>query len=175
MKKVFLLVIIILILGGLGYLGLKAALSGPFNRICKTRAPLFLGLRPALLDNLCEAISANTTLKCNFNTHTCENFAPLKDSGDFKIILTVDGRPGKKIEIDLWFKPSPGGESLVKNTDEKGVAFFKGIPPGVYYPSTNLTNFPKQYGNASETWTWESATIVKGKATEMKMDLHSSP
>lgn len=106
--------------------------------------------------------------------HTCENFIAQKDSGNFKITLTVDGKPGKRIEVDLWFKPSPGGESFVKNTDEKGVAFFNGIPSGVYYPSTNLTNFPKEYGNAYKTWSWEKVAIVKGETAEMKVDLHTT-
>lgn len=162
-------------MGGLGYLGLKAALSGPFNRICKTRAPLFLGIRPALLDNVCSAISSKSILKCNFDTHTCENFIPQKDSGNFKIIITVNGKPGKGVEIDLWFKNTPGGESFVKNTNASGVALFEGIPPGIYYPSTNLTNFPKEYGNAYQNWTWQNVEIVKRKTTEVKMDLHSSP
>lgn len=175
MKKVFLAVLVLIFLGGLGYVGVKAVLSGPFNGICKTRAPLFLGIRPTLLDNICEAINSNTTLKCNFDTHTCENFTPQKDSGNLKITITIDGKPGKGIEVDLWAKPSPGGESYVKNTDEKGIALFKGIPSGVYYPSSNLTNFPKEYGNAYKTWSWENVEIAKGKTAEMKIDLHTTP
>lgn len=175
MKKIILGLIVLLILGGGVFLGIRVALEGPYNGLCKTRAPLFLGIRPALLDNICEAISSNTTLKCNFDTHTCENFIAQKDSGNFKITLTVDGKPGKNIEVDLWFKPSPGGESFVKNTDEKGRAFFKGIPSGVYYPSTNLTNFPKEYTNAYKTWSWENIAIVKGKTAEMEIDLHTTP
>lgn len=167
--------IIILFLGGLVYLGIKTALSGPFKEICQTRAPLFLGFRPPILDSLCEKLKAEATLKCNFDTHACANYTAQKEAGNFKIILTIDGKPGKGIEVDLWFKPSPGGESFVKNTDGKGTAFFKGIPPGVYYPSTNLTNFPKEYGNAYNTWTWAKVTVIKGETTETKMDLHSTP
>ncbi len=175
MKKIILGLIIILLLSGLTYAGVKMTRSELFKGICKTRAPLFLGIRPSVLDEICVRLNANKTLKCNFDTHTCEDFLAQKDSGNFKITLTVDGKPGKGIEVNLWFKPSPGGESLVKNTDEKGIAIFKGIPPGVYYPSTNLTNFPKEYGNAYKTWTWAVVTVIKGETAEIKIDLHSTP
>lgn len=171
MKKILIILIILLLLGGLGVLGFRF-LSGPINGLCQSNPSLF---RFAAFNNLCANLKLSSTQKCNFENHTCENFIPQKDSGNFKITITINGQPGKGMEIDLWFKPSPGGDSFLKNTDSNGIALFEGIPPGTYYPSTNLSNFPKEYGNAYQNWTWTNVEIVKGKTTEMKMDLHSSP
>lgn len=173
MKKVALvLLVIILIFASVTMVGGALVQSGELARFCKNNPSL---LRFAVLNSLCVRINSEATLKCSYNTHTCENVIPQKNSGDYKITLTVDGKPGKGIEVDLGVNQGPIGDSYIKTTDENGIALFKGIPAGVYFQSVNLSNFPKEYGNAYKTWTWSNVTIIEGKVAEVKMDLHTSP
>ncbi len=162
----------LIIFGALIAIGGKAIQSGELGRYCKTNPSFF---RLGFLNNLCTSINLNSTLKCSYITHTCENVISQKDSGDYKITITVNGKPGKGIEVDLGVNSGPTGDSYVKTTDYNGIAVFKGIPPGVYYQSANLSNFPKEYGDAYKTWSWENVEIVEGKTTEMKIDLHTTP
>lgn len=171
MKRFAFVLVIILILGSLAVIG-GGIESGELGRFCKTNPSLF---RFAILNNLCTRVNLNTTLKCSYVTHTCENLIPQEDSGNYKITLTVNGKPGKGIEVDLGLNAGPIGDSYIEVTDVNGVAIFKGIPPGAYYQGVNLSNFPKEYGDAYKTWTWSKVTISKGETIEMKMDLHSNP
>lgn len=152
-------------------MGGRTIQSGELGRFCKTNPSL---LRFGIINKLCTEANLNVTLKCSYVTHTCENLIPQEDSGNYKITLTVNGKPGKGIEVNLGQNAGPIGDSYVKTTDHNGVAIFKGIPPGVYYQSANLDNFPKEYGDAYKSWTWVTITVIKGKTGEMKMDLHSN-
>ncbi len=170
-KKLVLSLVLVLVIGGLIIVGIVLSDSGPLGDFCKTNPSL---LRFAVLNNLCTRLNLNATLKCSYDTHICENVNPRKDSGGYKITITVNGKPGKGVEVDMGVNSGPTGDSYIKTTDKNGVAFFKGIPPGVYYQGVNLENFPKEYGDAYKTWTWARITIVEGKMAEMKMDLHTS-
>ncbi len=171
MKKFVFALIIILALVGLIVVGGKTIWSGELSKFCKTNPSL---LRFTLVNNLCVSANKEFTQKCSYTTHTCENVIPQEGSGSYKITITVNGNPGKGIEVDMGVNQGPTGDSFINTTDGNGIAIFKGIPPGVYYQSINLANFPKEYGDAYKSWTWATVTIVKGKITEMKMDLHSS-
>lgn len=185
MKKIILGLVFLLILLGLGGFGFKVALSGPMSGLCQTRAPLFMGLRPGFIDALCPPVirddadirNSKTAVKCDFTAHKCDFFTPSTSSGDLKVIITVDGQPGKKIEVDTWPGPHPGSgnESYVKYSDDSGTAFFKGIPSGIYYLSTNSNSFPKEYQNAETTFGIPKVEVVKDQTTEVKIDLHSQP
>ncbi|MCL5073510.1 MAG: hypothetical protein M1308_21845 [Actinobacteria bacterium] len=170
MKRIVLVLIVILI-GGLAVIGRREIQPGELGRFCKANPSL---LRFGIINKLCMQANLNATLKCSYATHACENITPQENSGNYKITIMVNGKPGKDIEVDLGLNAGPVGDSYIKVTDINGVAIFKGIPPDTYYQGVNVETFPKEYGDAYKTWTWSKVTIIKGKTTEMKMNLHSN-
>lgn len=169
MKKLALFLLGVLVVG---YAGVRLGLAGPFNEICKSLKPLFWGIRPEFINSTCKQIEdsrrAKTTLLCNWKSHSCNLVQSGPETGELKVRVTVDGKPGKNIEVDLWTSSQPGGadESYIIYTDGNGLAWFKGIPPGVYYPGNNLSGFPKEYGDAYLTWEMLPAQVVKGQSQE---------
>lgn len=172
MKRIVFILVIILVFGGATAIVARAIESGELRKFCEANPSL---LRFGIINKLCTEAKRNITLKCSYETHACENVVPQKDSGDYKITITVNGKPGKGIEVDLGQNAGPIGDQYIKVTDMNGVAIFRGVPPGTYYQGMNLDVFPKEYGDAYKTWTWAKVTIIEGKTAEMKMDLHSNP
>lgn len=178
MKKLILIFVSLLVIVGLGY-GSYKILSG--SDICKTRRPLFMGFRPVIIDKLCPPVirsdedikNARVAVLCNWKKHTCEYFKPQKDSGNLKLTITINGMPGKRIEVSLWTtqKPPDSDEAYIKYTDDNGVAFFEGITSGTYYPNYDLSKFPKEYGNAYVTWDAKAVEVVKDTTREVIINL----
>lgn len=172
MKRIVFIVVIILVFGGIAAIAAGAIESGELRNFCEAN-PSFL--RFGIINTLCTEAKRNRTLTCSYETHACKEVIPREDSGNYKIAIMVNGKPGKGIEVDLGQNAGPIGDQYIKVTDMNGVALFRGIPPGTYYQGMNLDVFPKEYGDAYKSWTWAKVTIAAGKTAEMNMDLHSNP
>lgn len=82
----------------------------------------------------------------------------------------------KSIEVDLWTSARPGQSqtAYVTYTDRGGKATFVGVAPGTYYSSSNAITFPKEYGNASESWGTSPLEIVQGRTVQKNIELTGS-
>jgi len=160
MKKYILGFISALILIGLIYVGYKI-FPKPYNWERPAGKP-FIDVK-----------NSKTAVICYWKQNYCDYFTPSTDSGSLKVLVTVDGKPGKEIEVNLWTSQKPGGsdEFYTKYTDDNGVAFFEGITSGTYYPNYNLNGFPKEYGNAYTAWETQKVEVIKGTTKEVTINL----
>ena len=170
MRNLLLALVVILLLLGV-FFGLKAALAGPLNGLCTASS---------LVGRLCPSSSwpedittSKATFKCSWVENSCSPITPYPNSGNLKVTITVNGQPGRKIEVDTWTSAQPGTdkESFVKYTDKAGVALFEGIPAGVYYLTSNTTSFPKEYGNAADSFGAQRAEVSAGTTAEIEIKL----
>jgi hypothetical protein len=177
MRNLLLGIVIVLLLAGVGFIVFKVALKGPLSGLC-SNAPL------PFISSLCPSTTSGgditvskATFKCSWADSSCSPIVPSANSGNLKITVTVNGEPGKKIEIDTWTSPQPGGdkESFVKYTDQQGIAFFEGIPAGIYYLTSNTNSFPKQYTNAWESFSPERVEVAASSTTERSINLVTTP
>lgn len=177
MRNLLLGIIIVLLLAGVGFVAFKVALKGPLIGLCSSKTPSFI-------NSLCPSTSggeditaSKATFKCSWADSSCSPITPSPNSGNLKVLVTVNGQPGKKIEIDTWTSPQPGSdkESFVKYTDAGGTALFEGIPAGTYYLTSNSNSFPKEYTTALESFSPQSVEVTAGSTTEKSINLNTAP
>jgi hypothetical protein len=146
-KKVLLILVLTLVLGGLGFAGYKYYLSHQATSTQNTP-------------------EAGSTQLCDLKKNTCNSFEATSDSGTLRITLVNGSDPAPDLEVDLGSRP--GAEQYyMKMTDAGGVALFEGIPAGSYVIYFNLNAFPSAYGTPQT----QSVTVVKGQTETLEIQL----
>lgn len=175
MRNLLLGILIVLLLGGVAFFGFRAALAGPLNGLCKT-LPFTESLCPSSSGGE-DITNSKATFKCSWVDNSCSPITPSANSGNLKVTVTVNGQPGKKIEIDTWTSAQPGGdkESLVKYTDAEGIALFEGIPSGTYFLTSNSNSFPKEYTTALKSFSIQKIEVIEGSTAEISINLNTGP
>jgi hypothetical protein len=115
--------------------------------------------------------------KCNFKEGTCAPVTATAETGQVRVLVTVEGKMGAAIEVDLFTTPNPEDNlvAYVKVSDQDGKALFEAVPAGTYYVFFNNTGFPKEFGEAEGLGpVGQKVEIVKGQTGEFNLDLRRS-
>lgn len=103
---------------------------------------------------------------CDTQKNSCASFEKTASSGNLRVTITGADKPMAKVEVDLGTVPGDV-KYYMKETDDKGVAFFENIPAGFYAIYFNLNGFPEGY-DASQTF---SVRVIKSLTTEKTIEL----
>lgn len=129
MKKILLIFIGILILGGVGF--------GAYKYVIAPRIEATRNVQPG----------AGVATLCDATKHVCSDFSKAPDGGTLKVILSASGSPVGGLEVDVGLKPG-ANQYYMKFSDNSGIALFEGIPAADYFIYFNGNSFPTKYGDA---------------------------
>jgi len=105
---------------------------------------------------------------CDQKKWSCGRYEKVEGVGDLKAIITADGEPVRRLEVDVADRPG-AAQYYLKLTDEAGMALFNNLPAGSYKIYFNLNTLPGEYeGSAGTTIGVE---VIAGKTTEQKIEL----
>ncbi len=149
MKKIVIVVIVLLVLGGVGFFGYKYFNSSKLTTVSN------------------QGPSKSETLLCSVKNNSCTNYQKSANSGNVKITITQSGKPVANLEVDFAQKPG-AQEYYMKQTDKSGIALLEGMPAGNYFIYFNQSNFPVSLGEPPT----KTATIVSGETAEVSIKIN---
>jgi hypothetical protein len=112
--------------------------------------------------------------RCNFKEGTCVPVTATAETGQVRILVTVEGKPGSFIEVDLFTTPNPEDNlvAYVKISSQDGVALYEAVPAGTYYVFFNNSNFPEEFGEPEGLGpVGQKVVITKKQTQEVNLDL----